>query len=221
MRLYLSSFLLGNAPEALVDLVGPSACCCLVLNALDNLPEARDRFQISQMAALTALGLRVEELDLRQFFDQPDQLRLALHQFDTLWITGGNAFILRKAMRQSGFNALIGDLLAQDAIAYAGFSAAAVVTHDSLAALAPSAAADQPLKGYRPGVILEGLGITAEAIVVHYDSDHPGRLQAAEEAAYYRQNGIPHRLLRDGEALLVRDGITTVVGKPTMPPAVG
>jgi dipeptidase E len=41
-----------------------------------------------------------------------------------LWINGGNAFLLRRAMRQSGFDSLIHEFLQGDRFVYAGFSAA-------------------------------------------------------------------------------------------------
>jgi len=41
-----------------------------------------------------------------------------------IWINGGNAFPLRRAMRQSGFDEVAWALLASDEIVYVGFSAA-------------------------------------------------------------------------------------------------
>jgi dipeptidase E len=41
MRLYLSSFDLGEQPEALVALVGSARRAAIVVNALDHRPEGR------------------------------------------------------------------------------------------------------------------------------------------------------------------------------------
>lgn len=131
-----------------------------------------------------------------------------------LWVNGGNAFILRKAMRQSGLDVILPTLLAQCHIVYAGFSAAAVIASSDLRGLTPSAASHEPLTGYDDGLLWEGLQIIPTAIVVHYDSDHPGRDQAAEEARFYKRNGIPHRLLRDGEALVIDGDREFVAGWP-------
>jgi dipeptidase E len=65
MRLYLSSFKLGNQPARLVSLVGRGKRVALIMNALDNGQEARDKWLASQMEALHQLGFVVEELDLR------------------------------------------------------------------------------------------------------------------------------------------------------------
>jgi hypothetical protein len=39
MRMYLSSFKLGNKPQALQQLVGSDRRAVIVMNALDNLPD--------------------------------------------------------------------------------------------------------------------------------------------------------------------------------------
>lgn len=214
MKLYLSSFLLGNDPAPLVQMAGPNARCALILNALDNAPEARAQFQSSQTNALSELGFYVEELDLRSYFTSSDRLSSDLEAFDLLWVNGGNVFILRKAMRQSGLDKILPTLLAQRRIIYAGFSAAAVIASSDLRGLTPSPASYEALSGYQDGLVWEGLQLIPAPIVVHYDSDHPGCDQAAEEARYYKQNGIPHRLLRDGEAWVVDGGREFVAGWP-------
>lgn len=215
MRLYLSSFLFGAAPDELVKLVGQNTRCALILNALDNAADARERFAATQTEGLTALGFACEELDLRLCFGRPQALAAALDGVGMLWITGGNAFLLRKAMRQSGLDTMLPELLARDALVYAGFSAAAVITCRDLTGLTPTPASYTPPAPYDAGLIWDGLAITPYAIVVHHDSDHPGRAAAAHEAAYYRDHAIPHRLLRDGEALIIANGETRVVGRPT------
>jgi dipeptidase E len=184
----------------------------LVLNALDNAPDVRATFSESQRQGLESMGIEVAELDLRKYFGDADNLSTVLQEYSALWITGGNAFVLRKAMRQSGFDPLIKQILSEDRIVYAGFSAAAVVTYEHLRGLRPSASACEPLEGYQTELVWEGLNITPYAIVVHYDSDHPGRDQAEEEANYYRQHGIPFHLVRDGQALVVDGDVTELVG---------
>src|SRR3989344_882968 len=44
MRLYLSSFKIGNHPEKLVELTGSSKNAVVILNALDYKPESRTKF---------------------------------------------------------------------------------------------------------------------------------------------------------------------------------
>ncbi len=100
MRLYLSSFELGNRPQRLVALASPRTHASVVVNALDNFPCVRGEWLASQRQALERLGFVVEELDLRNYFGCPERLGAALQGKGLIWINGGNAFVLRRAMRQ-------------------------------------------------------------------------------------------------------------------------
>ena len=107
MRLYLSSFDVGDRPDELVALAGEARRAAIILNALDHRPQARSGWLDRQTSKLVGLGFRVVELDLRNYFGASDQLRQFLGDIDLVWINGGNAFILRRAMRQSGFDTII------------------------------------------------------------------------------------------------------------------
>ncbi|WP_246089468.1 Type 1 glutamine amidotransferase-like domain-containing protein [Paraburkholderia guartelaensis] len=133
--MYLSSFDVGTRPEQLVGLVGGQLRAAIVVNALDHREVARAQWLESQTIKLRALGFAVQELDLRQFFGKPDRIGDTLKQLDVVWVNGGNAFILRRAMKQSGFDVAIADLLERDRIVYSGFSAAAVIASSTLRAL--------------------------------------------------------------------------------------
>jgi dipeptidase E len=67
MRLYLSSFRLGQHHERLLQLAGNGRRTALVPNALDNI-SAEDRSEglRRDLAELEEAGLAVEMLDLRQ-----------------------------------------------------------------------------------------------------------------------------------------------------------
>jgi dipeptidase E len=203
MRLYLSSFDLGNSPQRLAELVGGARRIGVIVNALDHRETAREQWRETQTAKLTALGFAATELDLRRYFGEAEALREALTQLDAVWINGGNAFILRRAMRQSGFDTLIAEALARDAIVYAGFSAAVVIASTSLEALADVSDPLEVPPGYAPEVVMEGLRLLPYSLVVHYRSDHPESKAVEAEAAYYERNGMPYRTLSDGEALVI------------------
>jgi len=206
MRLYLSSFDLGHQTSELTALA-PKGRVGLVMNALDNRLEARSNWQGRQSTQLEALGFSVGELDLRRFFGARDALQEALADLDMLWINGGNSFILRRAMRLSGFDDVIKVLLSRDALAYAGFSAAAVVTAPSLRGLEAVDDPEDVPEGYPTEIIWEGLGLLPFAVVVHYRSDHPESAAVENEVALYEREGIPYRTLRDGQALVVQGSI--------------
>lgn len=215
MRMYLSSFDLGSAPEHIIALMAGRTRAAIVVNALDHREAARAQWLQSQTRKLGALGLQVQELDLRNYFGEPQRLRDALAHIDLLWVNGGNAFILRRAMRQSGCDVLLTDLLARDQIVYAGFSAAVVIASSSLGALTGASDPAEVPPGYAPEVVWEGLGLLPFAVVVHVDSDHPESAAMGAEIRYYQERGMAYRTLRDGQALVLRDGQLEVVGLPT------
>jgi hypothetical protein len=73
--MYLSSFKLGNRPEALQELVGSDRRAAIVMNALDIFPDPRAQWLQAQSDALIKLGFSVSELDLRGYFGRENDLR--------------------------------------------------------------------------------------------------------------------------------------------------
>lgn len=104
MRFYLSSYELGDTASELAALYGANKRVGYVPNARDY--TAADPARIAarterDMAGLSALGLEPELLDLREYFGQQDMLAARLAELGGVWISGGNTFILRQAMRLS------------------------------------------------------------------------------------------------------------------------
>jgi dipeptidase E len=212
MRLYLSSFHLGTRPEELVALAGSGRRVGLILNALDHRPQARPVWVKVQADKLVRLGFSVVELDLRRYFGAPHELQAVLRTVDLVWINGGNTFILRRAMKQSGFDALIKDAVARDDILFAGFSAGACVAAPSLKGLELTDDPNEVPAGYDTEIVWDGLGFVPFALAVHFKSDHPESASIDREVAYYEAAGIPYRTLRDGEVLIVEGGRQRIVG---------
>ena len=127
MRLYLSSYRLGDRAGALLALIGGTgARAAIISNALDGIPsETREAYRAEvydSARELASLGIVGEDLDLRRFFARKEALRQELAGYDLVWVMGGNAFTLRRAMKQSGFDAVISGMLDRDEIVYGGFS---------------------------------------------------------------------------------------------------
>lgn len=217
MRLYLSSERLGARAGALLDLLGAPAAdsvsgndnrsrVAIIANGYDNCtPLGRDPYLAElydPIAEFRGLGLVPEELDLRAYFGDPQSLRRRLAAFGLVWVMGGNSFILRRAMRQSGFDGVIRDLLAADAIAYGGYAAGAVVAGPSLRGLELM---DDPWEvppGYDEPLIWTGLGLTAFAIVPHFRSRHPEAASAEKVVSYMRARRTRFRAISDGEVIV-------------------
>jgi len=125
VRLYLSSFRTGDHPEHLVALIGRDGRRSVVIaNAMDDAPPDVRRAGVDrELAALADLGVSAAELDLRDYADQQGRLRQDLAGVCLAWLRGGNTFMLRYALLRSGADDLFRELLAADALVYAGYSA--------------------------------------------------------------------------------------------------
>ena len=144
-----------------------------------------------------------EELDLRSYFDRPAALPESLARFDTLWIHGGESFLLRRAMHDSGFDQAVTDLLRADRIVYAGWSAAVVVLAPTLRGIALVDSLDVVQAVYRREPVWEGLNLLPYSVAVHFQSDHPESPATDGEVAFYQREGMPYRTLRDGQAIVI------------------
>lgn len=191
--------------------MGPGKNAVVILNALDYKPDSRTKFLGSETEMLKGLDFEVQELDLRQYFGEEKALEEFLKQKDLVWVNGGNTFLLRRAMKQSGFDNVIKNLLAEDKIVYAGFSAACAVLHKDLHGIEFSDDPNVIVDGYNKGIIWDGLGLLDFNIAVHYDSDHPESKAANEEIEYYKKNNIPYKPLRDGEVIIINGDKVEIV----------
>lgn len=215
MRLYLSSYRIGDRAGALLALLGNGKRAAIISNALDNVsPAAREvhrREVYDPHAELASLGVTGEDLDLRHYFGAPAGLAEKLAGFDLVWVVGGNAFVLRRAMRQSGFDRLIVQMLDRDDIIYGGFSAGAVVATPTLDGMELMDDPAETPEGYAPEMVWDGLGLVDHAIVPHFRSAHPEAGAAEKASKHFAARRVPFRTLRDGEVIVWTGPRTSVV----------
>jgi dipeptidase E len=205
MRLYLSSYGLGENPSALVDLVGGAARAAVIFNARDAYRSERLKNQEQEFAALRALGFSCEELDLRSYFGATDALRERLLAYDLVFAVGGNTFVLARAMTESGFGAAIREQLDADSIVYGGYSAGACVVGPDLDGCHLIDEPDAVAEGYSADVRPEALGWVPWRIVPHWRSEHEESPLAELAVAHLLEAGLPFQTLRDGQAFVVND----------------
>lgn len=202
MRLYLSSYRLGEHGARLRAMVRGAGRGHVIMNALDGGDEGRRKEDARrQIRDLAGIGLEATELDLREH--TPDGIDEAVGATDFLWVRGGNVFTLRMALARSGMDAVIRDGLAHDRFVYSGFSAGPCVLAPSLEGLEHCDPVEQCLAAYGE-VRRDGLGVLDRPVVPHLDS--PGLPETGllgEVAAGYTAAGIPFWGLRDGQVLLV------------------
>ncbi|WP_331767238.1 Type 1 glutamine amidotransferase-like domain-containing protein [Embleya sp. NBC_00896] len=215
MRMYLSSFRIGDHPDRLLDLLGAAGPgeIAVVADAMDGQSATERAAGVErEVGALRALGLRPSEVDLRAFFDRPPgEVGAVLARFPAVWLRGGNVFMLRYALARSGADVALTDLLRRDALVYAGYSAGACVLAPSLRGLERCDDPDVVPETYGDPTPWAGLGILDHAVVPHVDSpEHPESAALDLVAAGYRAAGTAHRTLRDGQVLVV-DGAEAAV----------
>ena len=209
MRLYLSSYRIGAYADRLLGLSdGPRTA--LIPNALDGLPAGvRDAGLQRDLADLGQLGLKVTELDLRG----PHAAERLLG-FDIVWVRGGNTFVLRRVMADTGTDHALTDLVQRDALVYAGYSAGACVLAPDLSGLE---AVDDITVVANP--LTTGLGWLDRPFVPHLRSPgHPETAACDAIAASYLAAGQAHWALRDGDVLVIDGGTTQLLRSNSLMP---
>jgi dipeptidase E len=211
VRLYLSSFRLGDHPERLCELAGSGRRVAVIANALDTLPADVRRTGVDrEIADLRDLGFDAREADLRI----PDVNRV-LHAVDVIWVRGGNVFVLRRALADSRVDRGLVTMIERDEVVYAGYSAGACVLAPDLNGLEKvddDTVVEQPVRG--------GLAILDRPVVPHIDSPgHPETHMCDRLSAAFRRAGQDHWALRDGDVLLVHNGRAEILERkdPNMP----
>lgn len=213
MKLYLSSYYYGNYPNILTRLVGTNKKAAVIANSIDFLDDSgRDERVNYEINALTELGFQAEELDLRDYFDSHKDIEQKLSEYGLLWLRGGNVFVLRRAMAQSGFDKVIFSLLKKNKIVYGGYSAGACVITPDLHGLE---LADDPNivpEGYKSKIIWEGLGLVGFSIAPRYKSDHTEAEKVAKITDYFVEHNILYKTLHSGEVIVINGDKEEIFG---------
>src|SRR3989344_834653 len=135
MRFYLSSYKLGNEHEKLLVLFSNNKSVGYIPNALDFTqadPQRRKEHIEKDMASLREIGLAPALLDLKDYFGNQEALKNEIQALGGLWISGGNVFVLRQAMKLCGLDNILIKGETPDTFVYAGYSAAGCVLSLSL-----------------------------------------------------------------------------------------
>lgn len=206
MKFYLSSFKLGNKAKELVRLMYRNKKIGYIPNAGDytngNL-KRRNEINQSDMTELRKFGLEVEFLDLKEYFGKTNDLRKKIKELGGVFVRGGNTFILRQAMKLSGFDILFKENLKRVDFVYAGYSAGICVLAPHFKALQTvDDPTDKPYKQLQ-ATIWEGLGYLDYIILPHYKSNHPESKAIDKEVKYCKKNNIQFKTLKDGEVIII------------------
>jgi len=211
MRLFLSSQGITPHAEALLRLVGANRKTAFINNAKDDIdPAERAAHTQQKLVDYTAYGLEPFELDLRNYFTDNSRLIDVLKGVGLVWLSGGNTFILRRALAQSGLDKWLVANLKNDTVAYGGSSAGAIIPTPSLHGTEHGDEPNSVPAGYSSDIIWEGLNLVPFYVIPHYDSDWFGGDAAAMER-HMKNEQLTYNLLRDGEAIVVNGDETELL----------
>lgn len=203
MKYYLSSYEIGNETEKLKALV-PKGKIGYIPNARDFTgadPERRAKRNENDMGSLRKLGLEVGMLNLQDYFGKRDELKKKLEELGAIFISGGNVFVLRQAMKLSGLDEILQEIKNTDFL-YAGYSAAGCVLAPSLKGMDLVDPLDTPYNEQKE-ILWDGLGFVDFRFMPHWDSNHPESSDIDKEIAYCKENNIPYKAIRDGEVIII------------------
>jgi dipeptidase E len=203
MKYYLSSYEIGNETEKLKKLI-PKGKIGYIPNARDFTsadPERRAKRNEKDMSSLRELGLDVEMINLREYFVKQDELKKKLEELGAIFISGGNVFVLRQAMKLSGLDKILKELKNTNFL-YAGYSAAGCVLAPSLKGMDIVDPLDTPYDEQKE-IIWDGLGFVDFRFMPHWDSNHPESADIDKEIAYCKENNILYKAIRDGEVIII------------------
>lgn len=207
MKLYLSSYKFGDNPDQLTNLFSGGKKIGLISNALDFSKDVErlEKSQNEQLGGLRDLGLEPEVVDLREYFGKQEELEARINKLDGLWVRGGNTFILRVAYSKSGLDNILKKYsTTRSDFVYSGFSAGVCVIQPTLKGIHLMDNPEQVKEAYGQDteIIWEGLNILNYSCVPHFESDHSESNDANKAVAYYQDNELPFRTLRDGEVII-------------------
>lgn len=203
MKLYMSSYQLGDNPEKLAELFGENKKVAVIPNALDfsdDLPRV-ERNLAGQRQNLEALGLEPEVLDLKDYFGKEDELLRKIETLGGVWVIGGNSFVLRVAFAKSGFDNIVKNLVSSPTFVYSGFSAGICVLQASMKGIQFVDDPELVRTTYNSEPVWEGVGLLNFVFVPHFESDHEESEDTNKEVKYYEEHGIKYKTVRDGEVL--------------------
>ena len=201
--MYLSSFKLGDLPQQYANLFGENKKVAIIPNAKDNYGELHREQRLQEdVAALKEIGLSPEIVDLKNYFGQQALLEQKMAEFSGVWVVGGNTFILRVAMKESGFDEWVKKKVQDKNFVYGGYSAGICVLSTTLKGLNIKDNPEEVPEVYKKDIIWDGVGILDYSIAPHYRSDHPESGSVEKEVEYWTENHMPYKTIHDGEVVI-------------------
>lgn len=162
-------------------------------------PEKDTSYVFEDRAEMMAAGFQVEDIDVEG--KNENQLWDLLRDKDAIVVQGGNTFYLMKCVRESGFEKVVKELIAQGKI-YIGVSAGSVIAGVNIEVASLGDENTVNLKD------LTGMSLVSFAITPHANNKEIADLKKIQSKANYKI-----RAITNDQAFLVKDEIVALVGK--------
>lgn len=164
------------------------------------------------MWRFTQIGIWNHCFRLKKYFYKSQELREYLQNFNSFYVLGGNVFVLRQAMKLSGFDNYLLDIANKPNYLYSGFSAGICVLSKDLHGI--HLADDLTKKPYGElETMWNGVGLIDYMPVPHFDTpNHPESHLMGGVVDYLQKNNLKYKTLKDGECYLWRFNIITGKG---------
>ncbi len=204
MRLYLSSENVGDHAERLVRMVGDKKRVAYIPNARDFWEDkiASDEKTQTHRQQFQDLGFDFDVFDLKKYFGEKKLSVDMFKDFGLIWAPGGNTFLLRRAMHDSGLDEVLMELLGKDALVYGGSSAGAIISTPSLHGTDIGDRPQDVEQIYGKEILWDGLGLINVYLSVHVGTEW--FLEESKRVSqYFEHKNLPFIELQDGHVLVV------------------
>lgn len=205
MKLYLSSYRTGNKTDELLKWKQEHGNKIFVIpNAVDAFTNEEKKINGIQDKCkdLEVLGFETQVLDLRNFFYKKEELLNYIKDINAFYVIGGNVFVLRTAMKLSGFDEILVELSKSDDYLYAGFSAGICVLAKDLHGIHLADPYKEDPYNYQK-TIWDGIGLIDYMPVPHFDTpNHSESSLMYDVVKYLEENNLKYKTLHDGEVLI-------------------
>jgi dipeptidase E len=207
MRLFLSSYRAGKHDDKLRELIGKIDKIAVITNAKDyKTPQDRKIKLEDNFEYYRSIGLEPTEIDLRPYFQQGSADNL-LDGFKFIWLAGGNAFLLRRALRYTELDKWLIGRAKRNEIILGGESAGAIIMGPTLMySEVENEKEDSQYfapKPYKKEIIWEGLNLVNFVPVPHFNS--PGYIGIDEYIENLKKDKIDYKKMTDDQAIIIND----------------
>jgi len=203
MKLFLSSENVGNHSEVFLELMG-GVRLAYVAHAKDDASIYDRQAQVlKHKTQFESYGLEFCEIDLRDYFNR-EIPRTILDNFDGVWCPGGNTFLLRAAMKKSGFDDILIAKIKKGSVVYGGSSAGSVVVGPTLRGTENGDDPGAVQRFYNSNPVWDGLGLVDFVTIPHIGSDWFGD-EAEKMKESLINNNISYREVKDGQVIVIKD----------------